>query len=62
LVAQRYEAGLESAFALHDAERTLFSARQDLLAVRLAQKLNVVELFSALGGGWDEQVGTVVGQ
>ncbi len=62
LVDQRYEAGLESAFALHDAERTLFSARQDLLAVRLAQKLNVVELFSALGGGWDEQVGTVVGQ
>ena len=51
---QRYEAGLESAFALHDAERTLFSARQDLLAVRLARQLTTVELFAALGGGWQE--------
>lgn len=55
LVDQRYEAGLESAFAVHDAERTLFSARQDLLSARLAQKLNVVELFAALGGGWEEK-------
>ncbi|NCD25862.1 MAG: efflux transporter outer membrane subunit [Deltaproteobacteria bacterium] len=54
LVDQRYEAGLESAFAVHDAERTLFSARQDLLNARLAQKLNVVGLFAALGGGWEE--------
>ncbi|MDP3429837.1 MAG: efflux transporter outer membrane subunit [Desulfomicrobium sp.] len=55
LVEQRYEAGLESAFALHDAERTLFSARQDLLAVRLARQLTTVELFAALGGGWQER-------
>jgi outer membrane protein, multidrug efflux system len=54
LVEQRYEAGLESAFALHDAERTLFSARQDLLAARLARQLTTVELFAALGGGWQE--------
>ena len=54
LVDQRYEAGLESAFAVHDAERTLFTARQNLLSVRLAQKFNVVELFAALGGGWEE--------
>lgn len=62
LVDQRYEAGLESAFAVHDAERTLFSARQDLLAARLAQKLNVVELFAALGGGWEEQDGSATAQ
>lgn len=55
LMEQRYEAGLESAFALHDAERTLFSARQDLLAVRLARQLTTVELFAALGGGWQER-------
>jgi multidrug efflux system outer membrane protein len=54
LVGRRYDAGLESAFAVHDAERTLFSARRDLLAARLAQKLTVVELYSALGGGWRE--------
>jgi multidrug efflux system outer membrane protein len=54
LVDKRYEAGLESAFAVHDAERTLFSARQDLLAARLARQLAVVELYAALGGGWEE--------
>ncbi len=54
LVDQRYLAGLESAFALHDAERTLFSARLILLNARLAQKLTAVELFTALGGGWQE--------
>jgi multidrug efflux system outer membrane protein len=54
LVEQRYDAGLESLFAVHDAERTLFSARQTLLAARLSQKLNTVDLFAALGGGWEE--------
>jgi len=58
LVDRRYQAGLESAFAVHDAERTLFSARQDLLAARLARKLTVVELYAALGGGWEERVAT----
>ncbi|MDY0225640.1 MAG: efflux transporter outer membrane subunit [Desulfomicrobium apsheronum] len=54
LVDQRFSAGLESAFAVHDAERTLFTARQNLLDARLAQKLAMVELFTALGGGWQE--------
>jgi multidrug efflux system outer membrane protein len=54
LVDQRFSAGLESAFAVHDAERTLFSARQNLLDARLSRKLAMVELFTALGGGWQE--------
>lgn len=54
LVDQRFSAGLESAFAVHDAERTLFTARQNLLDARLASKLTMVELFTALGGGWQE--------
>ena len=54
LVDQRFSAGLESAFAVHDAERTLFTARQNLLDARLARKLAMVELFTALGGGWQE--------
>jgi multidrug efflux system outer membrane protein len=53
LVEERNQVGLESLFAVHDAERTLFSARLDLLRVRLAQKMAVVELFAALGGGWE---------
>ena len=55
LVDQRYQAGLESAMAVHDAERTLFTARQDLLSVRMARKLAIVELYAALGGGWEER-------
>jgi len=39
---------------VHDAERTLFTARQNLLDARLARKLATVELFTALGGGWQE--------
>lgn len=54
LVGFRAEAGLESAFAVHDAERTLLAARQDLLAVRLAHKLAMIDLYAALGGGWEE--------
>lgn len=53
LVNQRFEGGLESALTLHDAERTLFTARQDLLSARLAEKQNIITLFTAMGGGWD---------
>lgn len=52
LVELRFRGGLESALTMHDAERTLFTARQDLVNARLAQKLTMVELFAALGGGW----------
>ena len=51
---QRNQVGLESLFAVYDAERTLFSARMDLLRVRLGQKLAMMELFSALRSGWEE--------
>lgn len=48
----RYEAGRDSFLVLLDAQRTLYSAQQGLIAVRLAEQSNRVALYKALGGGW----------
>ncbi len=48
----RYEAGRDSFLVLLDAQRTLYSAQQALIAVRLAEQSNRVALYKALGGGW----------
>ena len=47
----RYERGIDSYLVLLDAQRTLYAARQTLLAAKLAESLNRVELYKALGGG-----------
>ncbi|UZQ76075.1 OprD family outer membrane porin [Pseudomonas lurida] len=38
-----------------DAQRQLFSAQQSLITDRLAQLTSEVNLYKALGGGWNEQ-------
>jgi len=35
-----------------DAQRSLFSAQQGLIALRLARLTNQVRLYAVLGGGW----------
>lgn len=47
----RYDRGVDSYLTALDANRTLYGARQTLLAARLAEELNRVELYKALGGG-----------
>ncbi|MGE5190502.1 MAG: efflux transporter outer membrane subunit [Gemmatimonadota bacterium] len=47
----RYEKGVDSYLAVLDAERTLYAARQNLIAFRLALLENRVTLYRALGGG-----------
>lgn len=47
----RYGKGVDSYLAVLDAQRTLYSARQNLIAVRLARLSNRVTLYKALGGG-----------
>lgn len=47
----RYEKGVDSYLSVLDAQRTLYAARQDLIAVRLALLANRVTLYRALGGG-----------
>lgn len=51
LVELRYANGASSSLELLDAQRASFAARQAALQVRLAQLLNGVQLYKALGGG-----------
>lgn len=50
----RYEAGRDSYLVLLDAQRTLYGARQSLIATLLAEQANRVTLYRVLGGGWTE--------
>jgi multidrug efflux system outer membrane protein len=47
----RYRKGIDSYLSVLDAQRTLNSARQGLIALRLAKLANQVRLFAVLGGG-----------
>lgn len=51
----RYEAGRDSYLVLLDAQRTLYAARQALIATRLAEQANRVTLYKVLGGGWRDR-------
>jgi len=59
LARARFEAGFDSYLAQLDAQRTLYSAQQALVATRLAEQANRVTLYRVLGGGWREQSATV---
>ncbi|PZP36833.1 MAG: multidrug transporter [Roseateles depolymerans] len=55
LAEARFRAGVDDRLATLDAQRTLYSAQQSLIATRLAQQVNRVTLYKALGGGVIEQ-------
>jgi multidrug efflux system outer membrane protein len=50
----RYEAGRDSYLILLDAQRTLYTALQGLVSVRLREQTNRVLLYKVLGGGWND--------
>lgn len=50
----RHDAGQDSYLVLLDAQRTLYAARQSLVATQLAEQANRVTLYKVLGGGWNE--------
>ncbi len=52
LARSQYRAGLTDFRTLLDAERSLLSARDGLTTARADQSLAVVQLYRALGGGW----------
>lgn len=54
LAEARYRAGQDSYLVRLDAQRTLYTAQQGLVAVRLAEQANRVNLYRVLGGGWQE--------
>lgn len=48
----RYRGGLDSYLQVLDAERNLFAGQLTLAQLRLLELQSVVELYRALGGGW----------
>ena len=54
---QRYQAGVDNYLILLDAQRLLFSSQQQLLQDQLAQRRSAIDLYKALGGGWQQAFG-----
>ncbi len=48
----RYKNGLDSYLTQLDAQRTLYAAEQERIAIRLIEASNKVDLYKVLGGGW----------
>ncbi|MBZ5619671.1 MAG: efflux transporter outer membrane subunit [Acidobacteriia bacterium] len=48
----RYQGGMDSYLQVLDADRNLFQGRLALAQVRLQELLSFVQLYRALGGGW----------
>ena len=53
LAEVRYREGADDLLSVLDAQRTLFSAQDELAQVRQARLEAAVALYKALGGGWD---------
>jgi len=51
LAELRFKAGIDPFLNTLDAQRTLYGAQQSLVATRLVQDTNAVELYRTLGGG-----------
>ena len=47
----RYEKGIDIYLNVLDAQRSLYVAQQELIAIRLAKLANQVRLYAVLGGG-----------
>ncbi len=52
----RYRNGVDSHLGLLDAQRALFGSEQALIQIRLMERINQVELYKTLGGGWMQPV------
>jgi len=50
----RHKAGVDSYLTVLLAQQELFTAQQQLVAARLSRLNNLVSLYAALGGGWDD--------
>jgi len=50
----RYRKGVENYLDVLDSQRSMYSAQQDLITVRLDKQANLVTLYKVLGGGWSK--------
>ena len=53
LAQEQYRGGLETFLNVLDAQRSLLSAQQQLANSTATQSGNLVQLYTALGGGWE---------
>jgi len=58
LAKQRYKAGLTSFLDVLEAERTLLQTQDQLTLSNLAVANNLVDIYTALGGGWQIMANT----
>ncbi len=58
LARDRYAHGLEDFIQVLDTERTLVGSRQQLAQADVTLTNDVVSLYNALGGGWEEDAAT----
>ena len=52
ILKARYAYGIDSFFALLDAQRSLYGAQQNEIMVRQQNLTSRIDLYKALGGGW----------
>ncbi|MDN0082283.1 AdeC/AdeK/OprM family multidrug efflux complex outer membrane factor [Crenobacter sp. SG2305] len=50
----RYRKGVDSYLNVLDAQRSLYSAQQGLISIRLDRQANLVTLYKVFGGGWQQ--------
>ncbi len=48
----RYEGGLDSYLQVLDSQRSLFQGQLSLARLQRDEQVSVVQLYRALGGGW----------
>lgn len=56
----RYEGGVSSYLEVLDTERQLFDAEQELIRAKRNEFLSVIQLYRALGGGWEAEPSAMV--
>src|SRR5712664_1497803 len=49
-----FRGGVDSYLGVLDSQRSLYTAQQTLVGVKLSRMQNLVTLYKALGGGWSE--------
>jgi len=54
LSAARYRSGIDSYLISLVAERSWYGARQNLISLRLLEQSNRINLYKAMGGGWND--------
>ena len=58
LTDARYRQGVDNYLSVLLAQQDLYAAQQRLLEFQAARLVNAVDLYRALGGGWDPELGS----